>query len=87
MNIVHFCDLRLHLLDFQPLPISEIKNKEFEKIYSSTITTFNKIQTQVFQPLYNSDENVFVGAPTGGGKTICAEFALLHLWKNSNSHA
>ena len=26
------------------------------------------------------DENVFIGAPTGSGKTICAEFALLRLW-------
>ena len=25
-------------------------------------------------------DNVFVGAPTGSGKTICAEFALLRLW-------
>lgn len=26
------------------------------------------------------DDNVFIGAPTGSGKTICAEFALLRLW-------
>ncbi|KIY72493.1 putative RNA helicase [Cylindrobasidium torrendii FP15055 ss-10] len=69
------------LLDMQALPTSELKNKEFESIYASTIGTFNKIQTQVFQALYNSDENVFVGAPTGSGKTVCAEFALLNLWK------
>jgi pre-mRNA-splicing helicase BRR2 len=68
------------LLDLQALPLSALHNKEFEGIYSSTIQTFNKIQTQVFQALYTSDENVFIGAPTGSGKTICAEFALLRLW-------
>ncbi|KAF9237747.1 putative RNA helicase [Melanogaster broomeanus] len=76
------------LLDLQPLPLSALHNKEFETIYSSTIQTFNKIQTQVFQALYTSDENVFIGAPTGSGKTICAEFALLRLWsKKDNSRA
>ncbi|KII91381.1 hypothetical protein PLICRDRAFT_135522 [Plicaturopsis crispa FD-325 SS-3] len=68
------------LLDLQALPLSALHNKDFESIYSSTIQTFNKIQTQVFQALYTSDENVFIGAPTGSGKTICAEFALLRLW-------
>ncbi|KAG5352316.1 hypothetical protein C0989_002851 [Termitomyces sp. Mn162] len=68
------------LLDLQALPLSALHNKEFEEIYASTIQTFNKIQTQVFQALYTSDENVFIGAPTGSGKTICAEFALLRLW-------
>ncbi|KAL0064659.1 Pre-mRNA-splicing helicase BRR2 [Marasmius tenuissimus] len=58
------------LLDLQSLPTSALHNKHFEKIYSSSITNFNKIQTQ----------NVFIGAPTGSGKTICAEFALLRLW-------
>ncbi len=68
------------LLDLQPLPLSALHNKEFESIYSSTIQTFNKIQTQVFQALYTTDDNIFIGAPTGSGKTICAEFALLRLW-------
>ncbi|GBE89249.1 Pre-mRNA-splicing factor brr2 [Sparassis crispa] len=68
------------LLDLQPLPLSALHNKEFESIYSSTIQMFNKIQTQVFQALYTTDENVFIGAPTGSGKTICAEFALMRLW-------
>ncbi|KAI9460719.1 Sec63-domain-containing protein [Russula earlei] len=71
------------LLDLQPLPLSALHNKEFEAIYSSSLRTFNKIQTQVFQALYTSDENVFIGAPTGSGKTICAEFALLRLWSKA----
>ena len=33
----------------------------------------------VFNAIYNSDDNVFVGAPTGSGKTICAEFAILRM--------
>ena len=68
------------LLDLQALPLSALHNKAFEGIYSSTIQTFNKIQTQAFQALYTTDDNVFIGAPTGSGKTICAEFTFLWLW-------
>ena len=68
------------LLDLQSLPLSALHNKEYEVLYSQLFTSFNKIQTQVFQALYNSDESVSIGAPTGSGKTVCAEFALLRLW-------
>ena len=34
----------------------------------------------MFNSLYNTDEDVFVGAPTGSGKTICAEFAILRMF-------
>lgn len=34
----------------------------------------------MFNSLYNSDDNIFLGAPTGSGKTVCAEFALLRLF-------
>lgn len=69
------------LLDLQPLPVTALHNKRFEELYS--FEHFNKIQTQVFQALFTTDDNVFVGAPTGSGKTICAEFALLRLWSKS----
>ncbi|KAJ3023444.1 DEIH-box ATPase [Thoreauomyces humboldtii] len=67
------------LLDLQPLPVTALKNKEYEAVFSSW-RHFNPIQTQVFNALYQSDENVFVGAPAGSGKTVCAEFALFRLW-------
>lgn len=38
----------------------------------------------VFNTVYNSDDNVFVGAPTGSGKTICAEFAILRMLLQSS---
>jgi len=72
------------LLDLQALPLSALHNVDFETIYRNDIKNFNKIQTQVFQALYTSDENVFIGAPTGSGKTICAEFALLRLWSRKD---
>ncbi|KAK7208425.1 Sec63 Brl domain-containing protein [Myxozyma melibiosi] len=70
------------LLDLQPLPVSALKDPDFIALYPQ-IDTFNKIQTQVFNTLFNTDDNVFVGAPSGSGKTVCAEFALLHHWKKS----
>ncbi|NWI06612.1 U520 helicase, partial [Tichodroma muraria] len=67
------------LLDLQPLPVSALRNSAFEGLYQDKFPFFNPIQTQVFNTVYNSDDNVFVGAPTGSGKTICAEFAILRM--------
>lgn len=67
------------LLDLQPLPISALRNAEFEAIYEGRVRTFNPIQMQVFAALYNTDDNVLVAAPTGSGKTACAEFAVLRM--------
>ncbi|KAJ9142130.1 Pre-mRNA-splicing factor brr2 [Pleurostoma richardsiae] len=72
------------LLNMQPLPVSALKAKDYAALYPDW-DRFNKIQTQAFQSLYNTDDNVFVGAPTGAGKTVCAEFALLHHWSKPES--
>lgn len=34
---------------------------------------------QVFTALYNTDDNVLIAAPTGSGKTIAGEFAILRM--------
>ncbi|KAK1332769.1 hypothetical protein QTO34_006299 [Cnephaeus nilssonii] len=72
------------LLDLQPLPVSALRNSAFESLYQDKFPFFNPIQTQVFNTVYNSDDNVFVGAPTGSGKTICAEFAILRMLLQSS---
>eukprot|EP00281_Chroomonas_sp_CCMP1168_P020883 CAMPEP_0206228716 /NCGR_PEP_ID=MMETSP0047_2-20121206/9314_1 /ASSEMBLY_ACC=CAM_ASM_000192 /TAXON_ID=195065 /ORGANISM="Chroomonas mesostigmatica_cf, Strain CCMP1168" /LENGTH=2146 /DNA_ID=CAMNT_0053651971 /DNA_START=50 /DNA_END=6487 /DNA_ORIENTATION=+ len=70
---------RTELLDLQPLPVSALRNGAFEKLYSS-FGTFNAIQTQVHNTLYNTSENTLIATPTGSGKTVCAEFALLRMF-------
>jgi pre-mRNA-splicing helicase BRR2 len=67
------------LLDLQPLPISALRDPTYESLYNTKFDFFNPIQTQLFNSVFNSDDNVFIGAPTGSGKSICAEFAILRL--------
>lgn len=77
------------LLDRQPLPLDELQNKTYEALYSEGagmargIAKFNPIQTQTFPSLYQSDANVLVSGPTGSGKTVCAEFAILRLFNQN----
>ncbi|KAL1967159.1 hypothetical protein VTN77DRAFT_3450 [Rasamsonia byssochlamydoides] len=71
------------LLDMQRVPVKALKREEFQQLYPDW-EHFNKIQTQVFKSLFETNDNVFVGAPTGSGKTVCAEFALLRHWSQQN---
>ena len=67
------------LLDLQPLPVAALKRDDFKNLYPQW-ERFNKVQTQVYNSLFTTSDNVFVGAPTGAGKTVCAEFAILRHW-------
>ncbi|KAL2004915.1 hypothetical protein VTN00DRAFT_2765 [Thermoascus crustaceus] len=71
------------LLDMQRVPVKALKREEYQRLYPDW-DHFNKVQTQVFKSLYDTDDNVFIGAPTGSGKTVCAEFALLRHWSKPN---
>ncbi|CAI4216488.1 unnamed protein product [Parascedosporium putredinis] len=72
------------LLKLQPLPVSALKVEQYVKLYPDW-QHFNSIQTQTFNSLYSTDDNVLVAAPTGSGKTVCAEFALLRHWAKSSA--
>jgi activating signal cointegrator complex subunit 3 len=76
-------DIKTELLDLYPLPVSILKNKEYESVFDKYFKFFNPIQTQIFYSVYHSDENLLVGAPTGSGKTVIAELAILRLFSKN----
>ena len=82
---VHAQYLQTHISLDQPfvcLPSNSMlcRNVEFEKMYKG-FRSFNPMQTQTYNVLYNSDDNVLVAAPTGSGKTVCGEFAVMRVIK------
>lgn len=83
---INFTDLKLPdsftqhtaLLPLQPLEVKVLNNPLYESLY--TFSHFNPVQTQIFHCLYHTDNNVLLGAPTGSGKTIAAEFSMFRLF-------
>ena len=53
--------------------------------YASGVT--NRLRILVFRTAYETDENVFLGAPNGSGKLVCAEFALIRHFLNNDATA
>lgn len=72
--------LQTKLQRLRPLPIQALQNPLVESIYP--FKYFNPMQTMTFHTLYNTNENVFVGSPTGSGKTVVAELAIWHAFRD-----
>jgi pre-mRNA-splicing helicase BRR2 len=70
------------LLDLQPLLPSAIGEPALARAFQ--YKEFNPIQTQTFHELFKTDKNCLVCAPSGSGKTACAEFAILRMLTTSS---
>lgn len=47
---------------------------------------FNSIQSECFTELFSTDINMIITAPTGGGKTVAMELAMLRLLSRNIHH-
>ena len=70
------------LMDLRPLPITALQDYTFQSLFKWT--HFNPVQTQLFPTVYHTDKNILLGAPTGSGKTVVAELAMMRLWRTSS---
>ncbi|CAD6979415.1 unnamed protein product, partial [Tilletia controversa] len=48
---------------------------------------FNAVQSTCFDSIYQSSRNVVVSAPTGSGKTVVFELAIIRMLQSSNTSA
>ena len=69
------------VLSLQNISTASLKDEELVKTFD--FDYFNKYQSQVFANLYKMHNNVFIGLSKGGGKTACAELAILKNWKEN----
>lgn len=63
-------------LDPVPVPISSILPPYLHKVFP--FDNFTPMQSQSLQT-WNTDDNLLISAPTGSGKTVCFELAILRL--------
>ncbi|RNF21010.1 activating signal cointegrator 1 complex subunit 3 [Trypanosoma conorhini] len=67
------------LLPLAPLR-REVIPEAYQAIYEK-FPQFNAVQTQVFHAFFHTDSSIFLGAPTGSGKTVAAEMAMLRVFE------
>ncbi|CAD8198479.1 unnamed protein product [Paramecium octaurelia] len=73
------------LLQLTLLSIDQIKHSQIENILAKKIMHnryFDQIQTQVFQNLYQSNDNIYIGSSTYQSKSILPFLAILQMINN-----
>ncbi|WFD24297.1 RNA helicase [Malassezia equina] len=72
------------LLDLQLQPVDVLGSKAAERY---DFEHLNRVQTQAFHALFETDDSVMLAAPVGAGKTMCAELALYRFWNQGGQRA
>lgn len=69
------------LLALEPLSLPHVLPARYHALYQAHMRQLNAMQSQVFHTMFHTDANVLLGAPTGSGKTMAAEMAVMRVWE------
>ncbi|SCV00381.1 LAME_0G09340g1_1 [Lachancea meyersii CBS 8951] len=72
------------LLNVERVPVSEV-GVEFSQLFD--FENFNRIQSQVFPTLFDTNDSILIGSATGSGRITMAEIALLNLWRQGGGRS
>ena len=64
------------------LPISTLPDWAQEAFPKTETTTFNRIQSKIYNQAFETDNNLLICAPTGAGKTNVAMLTILRTIEN-----
>ena len=65
--------------EFPLIKVKDVIPLEYQAVFP--FESFNEMQTSLFKQIYESDVNMTVASPTGSGKTVICELAILRLLK------
>jgi ATP-dependent DNA helicase HFM1/MER3 len=65
--------------DDEQIKVKDVIPLDYQKVFP--FESFNEMQSALFKQIYESDVNLTVAAPTGSGKTVVCELAILRLLK------
>lgn len=65
--------------DDEQIRVKDVIPEEYHGVFP--FESFNEMQSSLFRQIYDSDVNMTVAAPTGSGKTVVCELAILRLLK------
>ncbi|KAI8609747.1 hypothetical protein BC830DRAFT_1233124 [Chytriomyces sp. MP71] len=68
---------QVNVNNFNPVAVSALKDDRARSMFR--FTHFNAMQSRSFDTAYGQDRNLVISAPTGSGKTVILELAILRL--------
>ncbi|KAF9246342.1 P-loop containing nucleoside triphosphate hydrolase protein [Melanogaster broomeanus] len=83
-NVISTQDDTHHSLGLRLRPVSELPDK-FRGVFKFGV--FNAIQSTCFDQVLHSQENLVISAPTGSGKTVLFELAIIRMLTSNDSQS
>ncbi|CCD23263.1 ATP-dependent RNA helicase BRR2 NDAI_0B02280 [Naumovozyma dairenensis CBS 421] len=73
------------LVNTELIPVSDLENEGFNEVFD--FTNFNRIQSSMFNGVYNSNDNILICTAEETNRIISVELAILNHWRQNKGRA